>query len=153
MYLPRFDPWEIYLALYLLFCHHYFVSKWFLSTLIYSITLFWQLKFWVGFWTGNRRSNRATLAALLQACIIRQEEVRLRFKMLYRIFISKITLVRPGSSVLHVNRQDCDLMQVPFYLTQRINVIWCLEVGICDLLCEIQAKVSKYHYEISITLI
>ncbi len=53
MYLPRFDPWEIYLALYLYYFVDLFRYKEFKMALInldlHSITLFWQLKFWAGF--------------------------------------------------------------------------------------------------------
>ncbi len=42
MYLPQFDPWGIYLALYVLFCRHYFIIrsyKWLIKLDLHSITL------------------------------------------------------------------------------------------------------------------
>ncbi len=78
MYLPRFDPWEMYLAFIYIILSSLFRYKELKMALInldlHSITLFWQLKFWavfgrvfVSFWAGNRPSNLATLLqALLQ---------------------------------------------------------------------------------------
>ncbi len=59
VYFPRFEPWEMYLALHL-YCRLYFVLISIKMALInldlHSITLFWQLKFWASFWAGNHPS-------------------------------------------------------------------------------------------------
>ncbi len=79
MYLPRFDPWEIYLAFIYIILSSLFRYKELKMALIsldlHSITLFWQLKFWavfgrvfVSFWAGNHPSNLATLCECSYCC-------------------------------------------------------------------------------------